>query len=657
MRYLTKSRFTTAITCPAKLAYLDDPSFANANSDSEFLQALADGGHQIGAFAKCLFPDGIEIDAVGHDAQVEQTKDLLAGDDVVLFEAAIRVGRLFVRVDLLRKRGTTIELYEVKAKGFDSREGDQQIIGKRGGITSEFKPYLYDVAFQRHVLRRAFPGATIISYLVMPDQAIICPEPQLAQRLRIQRTGPRNVHIDIDASLRDGALARQILHVLPVDAFLDVLINSPLEAGGYAWAFDEGVAELEAHIDGPAFGARVGAHCKVCEFCATAANLKHGLRDGRSECWAAQFRLPTAAYARGTVFDLNNFRGAAAVILSGKIVLPDLEPEDVKYKPEAGKISTSHRQWLQCEESRDVVVHPVVIADALATKFAALVYPLHFIDFETATPALPFHAGCRPYEQLFFQFSHHRLDQEGQIAHTTQHLDSRPGIFPNFDAVRALAEAIGTDDGSVIHWWSHERMVLKQVRAQLLASAWPPDDRDALVAFIDSLVGIQENSGRLVDLGLHVTHPLVFLPGTKGSSSIKKVLPAILGASEMLQARYGAPVYGATGQTASLNFRDQAWVRFDERGRVCDPYSLLAGRFNDAELDELEDAEENSPAVANGGAAMVAYSLLQGDLLDVAARDKLTRQLFRYCELDTLAMVMVFEGLQDLLSNGIVLPS
>lgn len=647
MRYLTKSRFTTAITCPAKLAYLDDQSFANANSDNEFLQALADGGHQVGALAKCLFPEGIEIDAVGHDAQVEQTNALLAREDVVLFEAAIRVGRLFVRVDLLHKHGTTIELFEVKAKGFDSREGDKQIVGKRGGITSEFKPYLYDVAFQRYVLRRAFPDTTIFSYLVLPDQAVACPEPHLAQRLRIQRTGPRNVHIDIDASLRDGALARQLLHVLPVDAFLDVLTSTPLEAGGYTWAFDDGIAELEARIDGPAFEPRVGAQCKACEFRATAANLQAGLRDGRSECWSLQFRLPTEAYARGTVFDLNNFRGAAAVIQSGKIVLPDLEPEDVKYKPEAGKISTSHRQWLQCEESRDVVDQPVLIADALATKFATLAYPIHFIDFETATPALPFHAERRPYEQLFFQFSHHRLDRDGQIAHMTQHLDIRPGVFPNFDAVRALAAAIGTDSGSVIHWWSHERTVLQQVRAQLLASAEPPDDRDTLLAFIDSLVGMQGIPGRLVDLGLHVTHPLVFLPGTKGSSSIKKVLPAVLNASVLLQARYAAPMYGARGGIPSLNFHDQAWVHFDEQGRVCDPYSLLGGRFNDAELDALEDAEESSPVVADGGAAMAAYSLLQGGLLDVAATDKLTRQLLRYCELDTLAMVMVFEGLKE----------
>jgi len=44
---------------------------------------------------------------------------------------------------------------------------------------------------------------------------------------------------------------------------------------------------------------------------------------------------------------------------------------------------------------------------------------------------------------------------------------------------------------------------------------------------------------------------------------------------------------------------------------------------------------------------MVAYSLLQSELLPPDDRAELQKQLLRYCELDTLAMVMAFEGLQD----------
>jgi len=117
MRYLTKSRFALALECPTKLEYSDEPAFANVDLDNEFLLALAEGGHQVGALAKCLFPDGIEIEAIGHDAQAALTEEMLKQGDITLFEAAIRVGRLFIRTDLLRKSGDVLDLFEVKAKG------------------------------------------------------------------------------------------------------------------------------------------------------------------------------------------------------------------------------------------------------------------------------------------------------------------------------------------------------------------------------------------------------------------------------------------------------------------------------------------------------------------------------------------------------------
>lgn len=647
MRYLTKSRFSIAITCPRKLTYLDDASYANANAENAFLKALADGGHQVGALAKCLFPEGIEIDAIGHDAQVEQTNTLLARDKVVLFEAAIRFNRLFVRIDLLRKNGNILELFEVKAKSFDSNIGEELVL-KRTGISSEFKPYLYDVAFQRYVLRCAFPEATVLSHLVMPDKTQPCSEPGLAQRLRIRRVSELAVHIDVDESLRDGVVASQLLHVLPVDDFLDALIQSEIKAGSYGWAFEECIAELEARLDAQAFDIHPGSHCKNCEFHANDANAQQELIDGRNECLASHFSVGTAELASGTVFDLYNFRAADTIIQSGRILLRDLQPDDVKYKKDSDKISLSNRQWLQCEESRQVSLQPIIMRKALSAKLSSLKFPLHFIDFETATPALPFHAGMRPYELLFYQFSHHRMEVSGKTVHATQHLDSRRESFPNFDSVRALATALGSDTGSVIHWWTHERTVLIKIRDQLLEAAEPPADRDKLVAFIDDLVGSGGHPGRLVDLGRHVTLPLVYLPRTKGSSSIKKVLPAILNFSTSLQQRYKRPSYGTPAGIESLNFREQAWVKLDEEGRVEDPYKLLLGRFNEANLDAVEDADESNPVIANGGAAMVAYGLLQSDLLDIQARDDLIRQLLRYCELDTLAMVMIYEALQEL---------
>ena len=68
----------------------------------------------------------------------------------------------------------------------------------------------------------------------------------------------------------------------------------------------------------------------------------------------------------------------------------------------------------------------------------------------------------------------------------------------------------------------------------------------------------------------------------------------------------------------------------------------------DWECDDTEGAAYDKDAVANGGAAMVAYALLQGGTLTDAERRRLHSQLLRYCELDTLAMVMAWEALEQL---------
>lgn len=645
MRYLTKSRFSRALECPTKLTYLDNRAYANANDANEFLKALADGGHQVGALAKCLFPDGIEVDAIGHDAQVDQTMQLLEQDEVVLFEAAFRIGKLFIRVDLLRKSGNVIDLYEVKAKGFDP--ADPGFVGARGGFLSGMKPYLYDVAFQRHVLQQVFPDHRVISHLVMPDTSRTCRDAGLAQRLRITKTGGR-VRIDVDPSLLDGAAARAVLAIVPVDSLLDRLVAEPMQMGGYAFAFDQGIEMLAQQLDVKGWAPRLGGHCKTCEFRANGASSVTGMRDGRLECLASRdsVRGHMAKAGKETIFDLYSFRRIDALVDEGKLLLLDLEPEDVKLKPVDGEISASHRQWLQVEESNQALKGPFLRDQALDEAIASLVYPLHFIDFETSRPALPFHANHRPYEQLLFQFSHHQLEADGQLAHRHQHLADPDAGWPNIDSIRALKHAIGADSGSVLHWWDHERTVLREVRAQIAASqSGEIADREELLSFIDALIGIDGKSGRLFDLG-RLLHRTTFLPGTRGSSSLKKVLPAMLASVDLLRDRYARPDYGSTGWIPSLNFKDQPWIRMDEHGRLIDPYKLLGERTEDPDLCGLESLEAEDSTIADGGAAMVAYGLLQNHLIGDIERERLRLQLLRYCELDTLAMVMAWEGLR-----------
>jgi hypothetical protein len=58
----------------------------------------------------------------------------------------------------------------------------------------------------------------------MPDKSRRSDEDGIAQRLRIVRESAR-VRIDVDPSLRDGWVARELLAINPVDDLLDRLVS------------------------------------------------------------------------------------------------------------------------------------------------------------------------------------------------------------------------------------------------------------------------------------------------------------------------------------------------------------------------------------------------------------------------------------------------
>jgi hypothetical protein len=183
----------------------------------------------------------------------------------------------------------------------------------------------------------------------------------------------------------------------------------------------------------------------------------------------------------------------------------------------------------------------------------------------------------------------------------------------------------------------------------LLTETDPAPDRDELVAFIETITsrkvdGVEIAGPRsMVDLcklaELHYFHP-----STKGSSSLKKVLPALMQSSQFLRDVYSQPVYGTTA-LPSLNLTSpMVWWR-SVNGRVADPYNLLPpvfGHLSGAEQLALSaGTDENLQA---GGAAMAAYARLQFEAIEPIERQAIKQALLRYCELDTLAMVMAVQA-------------
>ena len=51
----------------------------------------------------------------------------------------------------------------------------------------------------------------------------------------------------------------------------------------------------------------------------------------------------------------------------------------------------------------------------------------------------------------------------------------------------------------------------------------------------------------------------------------------------------------------------------------------------------------------NGGAALTAYARMQYQEMSDYEKNELSQALLNYCELDTMAMVMIYEGWREML--------
>jgi hypothetical protein len=72
-------------------------------------------------------------------------------------------------------------------------------------------------------------------------------------------------------------------------------------------------------------------------------------------------------------------------------------------------------------------------------------------------------------------------------------------------------------------------------------------------------------------------------------------------------------------------------------------YKLLPMMFTDESENDYAAIMEMD-RIKDGGAAMTAYAKLQFEDIPTEARQQMRSSLLKYCELDTLAMVMIYEA-------------
>ena len=197
MRYLTKSRYKLGLECPNKLYYTKKDQYANQKQNDPFLQALASGGFQVEELARLHYPNGKLIDDIpgeryNYDAKVAETDKLLLQENLVIFEAAFRYKNLFIRVDILEKKGNQINLIEVKAKSFKEKHKKKDVT-----FNSNWSFYLFDVAFQKYVIEKAKPSFKVTPFLMLADQDKKAATDALNQMFRVKKNSSNRTGVEI----------------------------------------------------------------------------------------------------------------------------------------------------------------------------------------------------------------------------------------------------------------------------------------------------------------------------------------------------------------------------------------------------------------------------------------------------------------------------
>ena len=229
----------------------------------------------------------------------------------------------------------------------------------------------------------------------------------------------------------------------------------------------------------------IGAHCDNPFECPL-----------KSVCWEKVDKISS------NIFTLNRLTGDKKWALYNQGITRNADiPAKIKLMP---------RQKLQIQAEKTGQTH--LNKKALREFLDGIVYPVSFLDFETVAPAVPWIDGTKPYQQLPFQFSLHKLDAPEETPYDFGWIWRGNGeIWQSM--LFQLKQFLGKTGSIIAYNASFEKNVLK------MAVKMQPE-------YGDWLDGVLE---RFVDLLVPFRNFVVYHPQQHGSASLKAVLPALTG--------------------------------------------------------------------------------------------------------------------------------
>ncbi len=215
---------------------------------------------------------------------------------------------------------------------------------------------------------------------------------------------------------------------------------------------------------------------------------------------------------------------------------------DIVDVPDVFKLSKKQLSQVAAAKSGEIVID----REKIAGRIADWEYPIHFLDYETFSYAIPQFEGVRPFQQMCFQYSLHTIEERhGELKHS--YFLSKGDDDPARSVAASLMKAMSGGIGTVLVWYE----AFEKTRNAEMAAMFPE-----YTAFFEE---VNEHTHDLMKI---FSDNLYIDPAFKGRSSIKKVLPVLV--PELSYSDLGI----GDGLTANIRwFRAATWDTMDDRTR------------------------------------------------------------------------------------------
>ncbi|MDX1585766.1 MAG: DUF2779 domain-containing protein [Balneolaceae bacterium] len=632
--YFNKFLFKTGLECPTRLFY-HRRNYPEREEHLPFIEHYRFNKSQLIKLTSLEFDNLLNIDEDTVEQAAGKTKEYCQRDQVKLLNPVFIHNRLMANAAILSKNGSSITLYQVATKAYDP--GRHSLTDVDGSIHPKWKGYILDLAYRVHVTGLCQPEWDIHPVLVLPNKKGTAQTDSLPRKLSQSAAKGNRYTEDRERLLVKLDVSKEVNRILSGSGFQE----EHYYHGNFATSLEK-LASI--YFQDERFPVELGEKCRYCEFRIEPNRLAKGVQCGFNQCWAGKYGQDYSELKEPPVFNL--IGPGTRDWLEKDIYLQSNVPQKDVYDMESilkseGRITERHRQSLQVHQAKGKSVPTEIVKSGLYAELERWEYPLHFLDFEAGNYAVPVKSDKQPYHLVLFQFSCHTLLRDGTVRHH-QWLDKGDPEdgYSSFRLVKKLMEVPNITDGTIVQYSNFERHALKIVMREMSQSTDKQDndyDDNTLKMAMEWMQNIvrrhdsSHHSGPFLSDLSRLVKDFYYNRYMSDSLSVKDVLQTVMTVSPRLKEMYSKPYH-------SQNVGDIIWwqqERERDDGQAIGPYRLLANEYQ-------------SRSVRRGTEAMVVYGHMMLDELTGDEREECREALFSYCELDTLAMVMIYQHWQFL---------